>query len=427
MLHVTKASGLQGTISIPGDKSISHRAIMLGSLARGRTEIHNFLTGEDCLSTARCFRAMGIEMEGLGSTTVTVHGKGLEGLTEPEDVLDVGNSGTTMRLMLGILAGQRFFAAATGDRTIRRRPMGRVTRPLAEMGAKIWGREGGTLAPLAIQGENLRPIHYQSTVASAQVKSSILLAGLYCDGATSVEEPVKSRDHTERMLRYFGGGLQEDGNRVTVTGRPDLQGRKVTVPGDISSAAFFLVAASIVPNSELLVQNVGINPTRDGILEVLEDMGAGFELLNQREESGEPVADILVRSSSLKGVTIGGDIIPRLIDEIPVLAVAAAMAEGETVIKDAQELKVKETNRIVAVVNELSKFGVQVEERPDGLRILGGTPLKGARCQSYHDHRMAMSMAVAGLVAEGETVIENPECINISFPGFTELLKGLTR
>lgn len=427
MLRITKASGLQGAITVPGDKSISHRAIMLGSLAKGRTEIHNFLTGEDCLSTAKCFQAMGITMEGLGSTTVTVHGQGLRGLTEPIDVLDVGNSGTTMRLMLGILAGQPFFSAVTGDSTIRRRPMGRVTKPLGEMGAKIWGREGGTLAPLAVQGAALSPIHYKSTVASAQVKSAVILAGLYCDGETGITEPIKSRDHTERMLRYFGGQIQEAGNQVTVTGRPELEGRKVIVPGDISSAAFFLVAASIVPNSELLLQNVGVNPTRDGILEVLAGMGANFQLLNQREESGEPVTDILVKSSPLRGITIGGDIIPRLIDEIPVLAVAAAVAEGETIIKDAQELKVKETNRITAIVNELTKFGVEVEERADGLRILGGKPLHGAHCQSYHDHRMAMSMAVAGLFAEGETIITNPDCVNISFPGFAQLLQSLIR
>lgn len=426
MLKITPATGLVGTVTVPGDKSISHRAIMLGALAQGRTEITNFLAGADCLSTARCFQAMGVRIDGLGSPTVTVQGKGLRGLQEPEDILDVGNSGTTMRLMLGILSGQRFFTALTGDSTIRRRPMGRVVKPLSEMGAQIWGRREAALAPLAVQGGSLKPLSYRSPVASAQVKSAVLLAGLYCDGNTTVTENEKSRDHTERMLRYFGASVRENGNTVTVSGYPVLEGRPVEVPGDISSAAFFLVAASIVPNSELLIRNVGVNPTRDGVLEVLREMGADIREVDRREQSGEPVADLLVKSAPLHGVTIGGAVIPRLIDEIPVLAVAAAAAEGETLIKDAQELRVKETDRISAVTAELTKFGVPVEALPDGMRIQGGRPLSGAVCETYHDHRMAMSMAVAGLAARGETLIANPECMDVSFPGFANILLGLT-
>ncbi|MDA8233612.1 MAG: 3-phosphoshikimate 1-carboxyvinyltransferase [Clostridia bacterium] len=426
-LIIKKAKKLIGRVRVPGDKSVSHRAVMFGGIAKGITEVENFLTGEDCLSTVRCFKAMGVEVEETGPTSLRVLGKGLMGLEEPGEVLDVGNSGTTMRLMLGILAGQPFFAALTGDDSIRRRPMGRVTEPLRQMGAEIWGRQQGKFAPLAIRGGNLRAMEYNSPVASAQVKSALLLAGLYAHGVTVVEEPEKSRDHTERMLRYLGARVDVDGNRVSIHGKPELTGKKITVPGDISSAAFFLVAGSIIPDSEIILENVGVNPTRDGIIEVLQNMGADLQLVNLREVNCEPVADIIVRSSSLRGTEIGGALIPRLIDEIPVLAVAAAMATGETVIKDAEELKVKESNRIATVVKELSKFGVAIEELPDGMRIKGGKTLTGAVCESYHDHRIAMAMAVAGLSAQGETEIKDPQCIDISFPGFAETLASLQK
>ncbi|GAB4265529.1 3-phosphoshikimate 1-carboxyvinyltransferase [Thermincola ferriacetica] len=418
---------LRGTIAVPGDKSISHRAVMIGSLAEGPTRIENFLMGADCLSTIRCFRAMGIEINIEKDNIVTLVGKGLRGLQEPGDILDVGNSGTTIRLMTGILSGQPFFSSVTGDESIRKRPMDRVTIPLTRMGAHIWGRENGRLAPLAIKGGELYPIDFVSPVASAQVKSAVLLAGLFASGQTRVEEPVKSRDHTERMLRYFGADIEVEGNRTTVTGFPELTGREVRVPGDISSAAFFIVAGLTTPGSELMLREVGLNPTRDGIIDVLRQMGGRIEILNEREVSGEPVGDILVKSSLLRGVEIDGAIIPRLIDEIPVLAVAAAVADGETVIRDAAELKVKETNRIATVTMELAKFGVEVDELPDGLRIKGGRKLQAAFCDSHGDHRIAMAMAVAGLVAEGETTIDGWEAADVSFPNFGELLEKIAR
>ncbi|TLM98081.1 3-phosphoshikimate 1-carboxyvinyltransferase, partial [bacterium] len=380
-------------MTVPGDKSISHRAAMIGALARGRTEIKNFLPGADCLSTIGCFRSMGVEYTGIGTDMVNVEGVGLRGLKEPEDVLDVGNSGTTMRLMLGVLAGQNFFAAVTGDGSIRKRPMSRVTEPLMEMGASFWGRDKGNLAPLAVKGGFVKPIRFVSSVASAQVKSAILLAGLYARGVTSVWEPEKSRDHTERMLKYFGAEVEVNGLAVKVEGQPDLKARTVIVPGDISSAAFFLVAGAIVPGSEVTVKGVGINQTRDGIIEVLQAMGADLKINNRREQTGEPVADITVRGSVLRGTMVNGDLIPRLIDEIPVLAVAAAVADGYTEIRDAAELKVKETNRITTVIRELSKFGVTIEELPDGMRIHGTGQLFGSDCESHGDHRIAMAMA----------------------------------
>ena len=424
-LHIAKAKTLKGEIYIPGDKSISHRSVMFGALANGITEIDNFLMGEDCLSTVRAFRAMGIAIEDLGNGRIRVAGKGLRGLQESQEVIDVGNSGTTMRLLLGILAGQTFFTALTGDESIRQRPMARVTKPLDQMGARIWGRKGGSLAPLAVQGTQLQGISYDSPVASAQVKSAVLLAGLYADGETSVTEPAKSRDHTERMLQAFGADLREAGLKVTMAPGKELTGQKVTVPGDISSAAFFLVAGAVVPDSELTLRNVGINPTRDGILEVLQAMGARISVENQRQINGEPVADLVVRGSELKGTVIEGDLIPRLIDEIPVLAVAAALAQGETIIRDAAELKVKETNRIATIIEELSKFGAVLEELEDGLRITGGKPLTGTTCQSHGDHRIAMAMAVAGLAAQGETIVKNATSAAVSYPGFAQVLKSI--
>lgn len=426
-LIINRAKTLQGEITVPGDKSISHRAAMIGALARGCTEISNFLAGADCLSTIKCFQAMGVEYTGTGSDVVTVEGVGLRGLKEPADVLDVGNSGTTLRLMLGILAGQSFFTAVTGDGSIRKRPMRRVTEPLKEMGASIWGRDNENLAPLAIKGGFIKPIRFISPVASAQVKSAIMLAGLYARGITSVWEPEKSRDHTERMLRYFGAEVEVNGLTVKVTGLPDLKAKTVIVPGDISSAAFFLVAGAIVPGAAVTVKGVGVNPTRDGIIEVLQTMGANLKISNRREQTGEPVADITVRGSKLKAAVIKSNLIPRLIDEIPVLAVAAAVADGITEIRDATELKVKETNRISTVIRELSKFGVALEELPDGMRIHGSKQLFGAQCESHGDHRIAMAMAVAGLVAEGRTVIHNSECVDVSFPGFEKVLMSISQ
>lgn len=422
-ITVQPSRGLRGEITVPGDKSISHRAVMFGAISRGESRITGFLNGEDSLGTARAFRLMGIRIDEIGPTELIVHGKGIDGLSEPTDVLDLGNSGTSMRLLTGLLAGQSFFSVLTGDQYLRKRPMGRVTGPLAAMGAGIDGRDGGKLAPLAIRGSRLRGMHYESPIASAQVKSAVLLAGLYADGETSVSEPEKSRDHTERMLSGFGATVRVEGLKATVMGRPELVGRPVAVPGDISSAAFFIVAATIVPGSELLIRNVGVNPTRTGIIDALRQMGANISLENQRDEAGEPVADLLVRSSSLKGITLGGEIIPRMIDEVPVLAVAAALAEGETMIRDAKELRVKETDRIATMATELRKVGAEVEELPDGMRVVGGKPLDGAICESHGDHRVAMSMLVAGLVAKGETTVNGTRWIETSFPGFEQTLR----
>ncbi len=418
---------LVGEIRVPGDKSISHRAVMLGALAEGTTVISGFLEGADCLSTIGCFRSLGVDIVVAGGGSVTVSGKGLQGLMEPADVLNCGNSGTTTRLLMGILAGQPFYATLTGDDSLRERPMARVAIPLRQMGAKISGRQNGTKAPLTVEGGQLQALHYRSPVASAQLKSAVLLAGLFAEGETIVSEPYKSRDHTERMLSFFGAQVSSTDNTAQVTGRPRLQGRPVVVPGDISSAAFFMVAASIVAKGEVVIRNVGINHTRDGIIEVLRRMGAKIELLDYREEAGEPVADLVVQPARLRGVTIDGTIMPRLVDEIPVLAVAAAAAEGETLITGAAELRIKETDRLTAVATELGRLGAVVEELPDGLRISGGKPLSGAICQSYGDHRMAMAMAVAGLIAAGETIIEEAECVAVSYPDFFQDLRRLTK
>jgi 3-phosphoshikimate 1-carboxyvinyltransferase len=400
---------------------------MLGAIARGDTIIRNFLAGEDCLATMNCFKALGVEFEGPDGGDLLVRGVGLHGLKEPMAVLDAANSGTTMRLILGILSGQPFLSMLTGDRSLVGRPMARVTVPLAQMGASIMGRRDNTMAPLAIRGGCLKPIDYVSPVASAQVKSAVLLAGLYAGGQTTVTEPVKSRDHTERMLKYFGAAVETRGNTVVVQGGPTLQGAEIKVPGDISSAAFLMVAAALVPGSDLLIRNVGTNPTRDGIVEALRNMGADIVLLNTREESGEPVSDIRVRHSRLRGTVLAGSLIPRMIDEIPVLAVAACAAGGETVVRDAAELKVKESDRIAAIVGSLKKFGADIEELPDGFIIRPGGRLRGATVDPGKDHRMAMSMTVAGLVAEGETVIRDHQCENISFPGFYDVLNSIVK
>ena len=422
------ASGiaLQGQIEVPGDKSISHRALMLGAISQGETQIQGLLLGEDPRSTAECFRAMGAEISDLNTQMVSVKGIGLGQLKEPVDILNAGNSGTTLRLMLGLLASHpgRLFTV-TGDSSLRSRPMSRVVKPLQQMGAHIWGRSNGTLAPLAVQGQTLKPIHYQSPIASAQVKSCILLAGLMTEGQTTITEPSVSRDHSERMLQAFGAQLttDPDSKSVTITGGATLQGQKVIVPGDISSAAFWLVAGSIVPGSEIVIENVGVNPTRTGVLDALEMMGADITLENQRVVAGEPVADIRVRASSLHGCTISGDLIPRLIDEIPVLAVAAIFASGTTIIKDAEELRVKESDRITVMANQLNKLGAKITELTDGMEITGGTPLTGTEVESHSDHRITMSLAVAALHAQGKTTIHGAESASISYPTFVATLK----
>ncbi len=430
LLIENNTNGLQGKISVPGDKSISHRALMLGAIASGQTTIKGLLLGEDPRSTAKCFQAMGATISELNTERVIVEGIGTKGLQEPKNILDAGNSGTTMRLMLGLLASQPHqFFIVTGDDSLRTRPMSRVVKPLQEMGAVIYGREDNKNAPLAVVGQNLKPIHYHSPIASAQVKSCILLAGLMSEGKTTVTEPALSRDHSERMLRAFGAKLEIDphSHSVTIEGKTPLQGQKVVVPGDISSAAFWLVAGAIMPDSELVIENVGVNPTRVGVLEALEMMGANITLENQRETAGEPVADLRVKSSTLKGCTIEGDIIPRLIDEVPILAVAACFAKGTTVIKDAEELRVKESDRISVMALELGKMGAKISELPDGLEITGGYALRGATVDSFTDHRIAMSLAIAGLTAKGTTTINRAEAASISYPTFVDTLQQVTR
>lgn len=410
---IQKIKKAVGQIKVPGDKSISHRAVMLGSLASGVTEISGFLKGADCLSTIDCFRKMGIDID-INGENVTVHGNGLRGLKKPDEMLYTGNSGTTTRLLCGILAGQNFDTSITGDVSIQKRPMGRVVKPLSMMGAKIENE----YCPLYITGTKLHGIDYKMPVASAQVKTAIILAGLYADGETVIHEIEKSRDHTELMLSAMGADLTVDNLDITVKPTNDLTAFNVDVPGDISSAAFFLVLGAIMPNSQITVTNVGINPTRTGIIDVLKDMGADITLENVHTSAGETVADITVRSSSLKGTTVGGDIIPRLIDELPIIAVAAVFANGQTVIKDAQELKVKETNRIRAVVDEFNKCGIDITETDDGMIINGGKSIHGADFKTYGDHRMAMSLTVLAQLADGESTLDDSDCACVSYPTF---------
>lgn len=410
---IQKIKKAVGQIKVPGDKSISHRAVMLGSLASGVTEISGFLKGADCLSTIDCFRKMGIDID-INGENVTVHGNGLRGLKKPDEMLYTGNSGTTTRLLCGILAGQNFDTSITGDVSIQKRPMGRVVKPLSMMGAKIENE----YCPLYITGTKLHGIDYKMPVASAQVKTAIILAGLYADGETVIHEIEKSRDHTELMLSAMGADLTVDNLDITVKPTNDLTAVNVDVPGDISSAAFFLVLGAIMPNSQITVTNVGINPTRTGIINVLKDMGADITLENVHTSAGETVADITVRSSSLKGTTVGGDIIPRLIDELPIIAVAAVFADGQTVIKDAQELKVKETNRIRAVVDEFNKCGIDITETDDGMIINGGKSIHGADFKTYGDHRMAMSLTVLAQLADCESTLDDSDCACVSYPTF---------
>lgn len=422
-MQIHKIHQLKGNFTIPSDKSISHRSVMFGSLAKGTTHISNFLMGADCLSTISCFKALGIDIEvDEMHHAVTVHGKGLHGLKKPEAILDCGNSGTTVRLISGILSGQDFSTTLTGDASIQKRPMNRVITPLSQMGAHFTAKEGG-FCPMTITPAPLNGINYTSPVASAQVKSSILLAGLYANSPTTVTEPSVSRDHTERMLSAFGATIKREGTAVTIEPSDELYAVDIIVPGDISSAAFFMVAGLITPNSEIIIENVGINPTRRGILDVLIEMGGDITCLNEKEVGGEPVCDLLVRSSKLHGTVVGGDLIPKLIDEIPALAVAALFAEGTTIIKDAHELRVKESDRIETLYTEFTKLGAQMTTADDGMTIEGGQLLHGgATLESYHDHRIAMALTILASRLDEPCTLLNPECVAISFPNFYELL-----
>ena len=423
-MAITKANSLKGEIKVPGDKSISHRGVMFGAISEGTTELTGFLDGADCRSTIGCFRAMGIDIS-QNADHVIIHGKGLHGLKAPSQMLDVGNSGTTTRLISGILAGQPFVSSLNGDESIQKRPMGRIITPLTQMGAHIRSIKDNGCAPLEIGGSPLKAIHYDSPVASAQVKSCVLLAGLYADGVTSVTEPVVSRNHTELMLSGFGADIKSEGLTASIVGNPKLIGQKIEVPGDISSAAYFIVAGLICENADLLIKNVNTNPTRAGIIKVAQDMGGNIELLNERIVSGEPVADIHVTSSNLHGCEVSGDIIPTLIDELPVIAVMAACASGTTTIKDAAELKVKESDRIATVTENLKNMGCDITPTDDGMIINGGNLLKGTTVKTYLDHRIAMSFAIAGLVAHGETTFDNEECCCISYPNFFRTLNSI--
>ncbi len=424
METIVKAKSLKGTVTIPGDKSISHRAIMFGSVATGKTHITNFLPGADCLSTIACFKQMGVHIEQNGASVI-VEGNGIEGLREPTNLLDVGNSGTTFRLMMGLLAGRSFFSVLAGDDSIAKRPMNRVTIPLQQMGTSIDGRGDGTFAPIAIRGGNLKGITYASPVASAQVKSAILLAGLQAEGITTVTETHRSRNHTENMLESFGVDVKREGLSVSVSGGQELKATNVEVPGDISSAAFFLVAGAIVPDSTITLLNVGINYTRSGILDVLEQMGAAMSIKNKRVVNQEEVADLTMSTSELSGTIIEGEMIPRLIDELPVIALLATQANGRTIIKDAEELKVKETNRIDAVVEALQKLGASITGTSDGMIIEGRTTLRGGAVSSLGDHRIGMMLAVAGCITEGDVELALSEAIKVSYPDFFEHLKQL--
>jgi 3-phosphoshikimate 1-carboxyvinyltransferase len=422
----TSVNSLTGEIEIPGDKSISHRSVMFGAIANGQTRIRNFLPGADCLSTISVFRKLGVTIEEHDGEVV-VYGKGFDGLEEPQEVLDVGNSGTTIRLLMGILAGRPFHSTLIGDKSIGRRPMTRVTRPLAEMGAAVDGRQNGAYTPISLRGGRLKPFYYQLPVASAQVKSALILAALQAEGETTIVEQSETRDHTERMIRQFGGFIHKENNTIKVTGTQSLTGTNVLVPGDISSAAFFLAAGAIVPGSSIHLRNVGINPTRAGVIEVLEKMGARLDLIRRDNGSFEPVGDLIIKTSELKGTTIEGELIPKLIDEIPIIALLATQADGTTVIRNAEELKVKETNRIDTVVSELNKLGAAIEGTSDGMIIHGKTRLSGGVVSSHGDHRIGMMLAIAALICQEEVVLEDPDSISVSYPNFFDHLQILSR
>lgn len=428
-LTVSRPRRLAGEIVAPGDKSVSHRAVMLNSLGEGQATVRNFSPGDDCTSTMRIMRALGVDIQrssaaGNAGDTLIVHGAGTDGLREADDVLDAGNSGTTMRLMSGILAGRDFKATMTGDSSLRSRPMGRIIKPLSMMGAVIRGREDNTLAPLEFDGGNLEGIEYELPVASAQLKSAILLAGIRAEGKTRISQPDASRDHTERMLTAMGADITVDGLDVTV-GTSDIECVDVDVPGDISSAAFWIVAGLVHPNAEVVVKGVGINQTRAGVLTALRDMGADIELVDQREVAGEPVADIVASTSNLRGTELAGSIMPLLMDEVPIIAVAAAMAEDETVISDAAELRVKETDRISATVDWLVAAGIEAEARDDGMAIVGAGRIAGGTYQSQDDHRIAMALGIAGLVSDEPLTVTEANCASISYPEFWDELESL--
>lgn len=422
--RVPPAKRLRGEIAVPGDKSISHRAAIFNAIADGEAIVHNFLSGDDCLSTLRVLRALGVacDLEEAGAApALRITGAGLRGLREPADVLDCGNSGTTMRLLAGLLAAQPFFSALTGDASLRTRPMARVIDPLREMGARIDARDGGRLAPIAVRGGDLHGIRYRMPVASAQVKSAILLAALYADGETVVEEPEPTRDHTERMLDAMGARIQREGDAITIQPASTLQPASIRVPNDISAAAFWMVAAAAHPDAEVRLPGVGINPTRSGVIDILREMGADVSVEEERIAGGEPVADIVVRSSRLHGVVVEGDVVLRAIDELPAVAIAAACADGRTEIRGAEELRAKESDRIAAVVQELAAVGVKVEERADGMVVEGGA-IAGGETRAHEDHRIAMAFAVAGLLSRDGVAIDGAESVAISYPAFWQHL-----
>jgi len=431
-IKLSKIKSLKGEITIPPDKSISHRAVIFASIAHGKSIVRNFLMAEDPISTMNAMKSLGIEIQSKGNygTELIVYGKGLGNLKEPFDVINCGNSGTTIRLLSGLLAGNQFLSILTGDDSLKQRPMARVINPLKEMGANVMARAADKYPPLVIRGGRLRAIEYKMPVSSAQVKSCLMLAGLYADGTTSISEPSKSRDHTERMLSAMGAPVKVEGNVIKIVGKElpnlHLSPFDLTVPGDFSSAAFFIVGAALIPDSEILLKDVGINPTRTGLLNVLDKVGAAVKLQNRRDISGEPVADIFCKTADkLKPIKIGGEVMPLLIDEFPILCVLASQAEGISEIRGAQELRVKESDRIKAMVTELRKMGVEIEEYPDGVDIKGKAQLTGSTLESYGDHRIAMSLSIAGLIADGETIINNPECVDISFPGFYEKVRQI--
>lgn len=412
-----------GELKMPGDKSISHRAVIFGAIAHGMTTVEGFLRGNDCVSTLQCMRALGVQIDDSGDR-LTIHGKGFDGLSEPDHVLDVGNSGTTIRLLSGLLSALPFYTVLAGDASIHRRPMGRVIRPLKEMGADLWGRGKGSYAPISIRGRMLHPIDYRLPVASAQVKSALLLAGLQTEGKTILTEPGASRDHTERMLKAFGGEIRTEGLTHELVGPQSLIGTEIRVPGDFSSAAFFIAAALLTPGSHLILRSVGVNPTRTGMTAVLKKMGAKFSFINEREWNGEPVSDIVIEHAPLRAAEIGGGLIPKLIDEIPILALIATEAEGTTVIRDASELKVKETNRIQTTVDELKQIGADIQETEDGMIIHGhpGHPFSGGPAESSGDHRIGMMLAIAAQKSEAPVLVRQAEAIAVSFPTFRDQL-----
>ncbi|MBU4602778.1 3-phosphoshikimate 1-carboxyvinyltransferase [bacterium] len=424
-LVLEKINKIKGNIFVPGDKSISHRSLILGSISRGETRIYNFLNSLDCLKTMECMQVLGVGIELDEDNSVNIKGKGLYGLQEPKAILDVGNSGTTIRFLTGLLSGQNFYSVLNGDNSIRKRPMKRVVQPLRLMGADIWGREDGHFAPLSIKGSKLNSFQYTLPVASAQVKSALLLAGLYATGKTVISEPLSTRDHTERMLETMQADIKISPPEVKIKGGTELRSTDIFIPGDISSAAYFIAAASILRDSQIIIKQVGVNPTRTGIIEILKKMGTKIDILDYQIKSNEPRADLKIEYSELKGIEIKEEMVPLLIDELPLIAVVATQAHGKTLVSGARELRVKESDRIKAIVSQLKKMGADIEEEEDGFTVNGPIRLQGAVCESYNDHRIAMSLAVAALLAEGKTVIRNSECIDISFPGFEKTLRKL--